>query len=138
MNDQTRPFPPTLARQAPAQPEAESAADAALAVWREVFAALAPVIGTGGVSALLRRSVHLRQADLPGLTMSAREAGDLGALHAALLAQTPATAQAAHDALLETFVDLLATLIGPALTERLTGFARTSASSGTATQDKQP
>ena len=108
--------------------DTEGVVDAALSQWREVFAALVPIIGQRGVAALFKRSLHLRQAEHPFLSLPAHPPDDFVALRAALLQQTAGVAKAANGALLRTFVDLLGRLIGTALTERLIGFAQIPAS----------
>ena len=101
--------------------DAASVADAACGAWRGVKAALSPVIGQHGVAALFKRSLHLTRIEHPGLSeaYAADEPGDFMALHQSLSSLTSANAAAANSALLNTFYDLLSSLIGAALTERL-------------------
>lgn len=97
-------------------------ADRAVATWRDIDAALSPIIGRRGVAALFKRSVLLavpRQASLVSADENVDAPGDFAALRAALSAQTAADAIATNGALLKTFVDLLTNLIGVSLTERL-------------------
>ena len=116
-------------------------ADTAVSTWQKVAAALSPIIGQAGVGALLKRSLYLVRADYPFLTAAyegAHDPGDLGALHAALAQQTGTDAAAAHSALLQTFHDLLISLIGGSLTERLLRPVWDDPSSGDAVQDTLP
>lgn len=99
----------------------EFAAGAA-STWRAIDAALSPVIGQRGVATLYQRSVQRAAATVPCLLAARDEAmqpGDFAALHALLAALPITEATAANDTLLQTFYDLLASLIGPSLTERL-------------------
>jgi len=121
--------------------DARRIADAAVAVWRAVDAALYPVIGQRGSSALYKRSLHLASAHYPWLEAAyggALEPGDFASLAAALAQQTPVQAAAAQDALLQTFHDLLADLIGRSLTQRLLQAVWDSSSKGPAVQDTTP
>lgn len=112
----------TLARLASDGADAEHIADAARSIWSDVDAALSPIIGQRGVAALYKRSLELTRADYPCL-VAAYAAGSehdaFVALQAALAEQDSSDAAAASDALLQTFCNLLTTLIGASLTERL-------------------
>ena len=84
------------------------------------------MVGERGVQMLFQRSVHLTIGRFPWFA-PLREAGvrvaDVGRLEAALAppsgAEAEAEAEAAKEALLRAFYDLLASLIGAPLTERL-------------------
>lgn len=94
----------------------------AVAMWRGVDAALAPIIGRRGVSALFHRSLNLaaqRHAWLAEVSANTQESPDLAGLGSALARQTRRDAAAAASALFEAFHGLLASLIGPSLTGRL-------------------
>ena len=97
-------------------------ADACGTLWLEIVAVLSPIIGTRGVAALGKRSLHLASAAHPWL--AARPPAEPNTLDAAwlvsLLAQrSPDDAVVAGDTFLQTFRALLSSLIGAALTERL-------------------
>jgi hypothetical protein len=116
-------------------------ADASVAVWIAVDAALAPVIGARGSAALYKRCLHLTRVSHPllsGAYIAASPPGDYSALAAVLSQQTPSDAAAAHDAMLQTFTDLLADLIGRSLTRRLLQAAWSPNSYGNAVQDESP
>ena len=116
-------------------------ADAAIALWSAIDAALAPVIGPRGSTALYKRSLHLSRGSYPWLGAAYEGAGkpaDFSSLRAALLQQPPARAAAGNYAALKTFHDLLADLIGRSLTQRLLQAVWESPSSGTAAQDASP
>lgn len=113
-------------------------ADAALAIWRDIDAALAPIVGGQGVAALLRRSQYLVRDAHPWLASLQHDmpsARALDALHSALAAQSVADSTQGNTALLQVFEDLLASLIGASLCERLLRSVRTLPSSGQAAQD---
>ena len=92
--------------------------------WRTIDSALSPIVGERGVQMLFQRSVHLTVGRFPWLA-PLREAGvrvaDVGRLEAALAPPSgaEAEAEAAKEALLRALYDLLASLIGAPLTERL-------------------
>jgi hypothetical protein len=97
-----------------------SAADAALGVWRELAGCLEPMIGPRGVEALFGRSLQLTATAYSWLVGAPEPGADpLMGLAAALEAHDPVEAAAASLALLVTFTDLLAGMIGASLTDRL-------------------
>ena len=122
----------------PAERIAAQAAD----TWRIIETTLSPIIGVGGVFALYRRSLHLLRAEYPWLAEIHRPVSsphDYVADLQATLAQRPVeTAAAANAALLQTFHNLLTTLIGSSLTERLLGSVWESPLSGDDPQDDNP
>jgi hypothetical protein len=97
-------------------------ADCAVAVWRDLDAALSPIIGRRGVAALFKRSLLLTAPEHTSLVAAHWEVqaeGDFEALRVSLKQQSVADAIATNGALLQQFIDLLTTLIGKSLTERL-------------------
>jgi hypothetical protein len=114
----------TLMNRAGNAREASLVAEATLDLSQQMTASLAPVIGTRGVDVLFRRSLHLASRTFPWLVM-AGEPGDnvsLSAdLQARLAGRAPDVAMEASLGLLVTFTELLSTLIGESLTERLLG-----------------
>ena len=97
-------------------------AGAAASTWQAIDAALSPVVGRRGVVMLYQRSVHRAGATVQSLMVArddAMQPGDFGPLRALLAALPLTEATAANDTLLQTFYDLLSSLIGPSLTERL-------------------
>jgi hypothetical protein len=120
---------------------AEGVADTAVATWRLVDAALSPIIGVRGVAALYQRSLHLARLDHPGLRSlpeGALEPVDLDALHEALSRLPAAQAATANEGLLQTFRDLLATLIGARLTGQLLATVPVAPSGGKGPQENAP
>lgn len=92
------------------------------ALWLEHVGVLSPIIGPRGVTALGQRSLHLASNAHPWL--AARQPGGPATLDAALLvsllAQRPGDeAAAAGQAFFHTLRELLSSLIGASLTERL-------------------
>jgi hypothetical protein len=97
-------------------------ADSAVAVWSQLDAALSPIIGRRGVAALFKRSLLLTAPAHPSLIAAhwvVETEGDFDSLRTALKQQSAASAIASNGALLRQFIDLLTTLIGESLTERL-------------------
>ena len=96
-------------------------ADAAVSQWRAIDAALAPIIGNLGVAALYHRSLFLSLKTHPWLDHErSPDVLDLPALRAALLAaRDPAEVPEASATLLRTFMELLTSLAGAPLAERL-------------------
>lgn len=98
-------------------------ADLAIATWRKIDDALWPIIGHAGMAALFKRGLYLAGADQPALMAMVEDEiapGDFALLRETLAQQSSAQAAAAMQAaLLKTFLDLLTSLIGAALTERL-------------------
>ena len=122
MTGQARDRHLPLAQLAQEGASAERIAALAVSIWRDIDAALCPIVGWQGFAALYRRSLHLTRATHPWLQAphdSALQPGRFDALQAALSQQAAVTTAAAHDALLQAFHDLLARLIGAALTARL-------------------
>ena len=112
----------SLARLATEGADALRIADSAVAVWRELDAALSPIIGLRGVAALFKRSLLLTAPGHPSLVAAhwvVETQGDFDSLRASLKQQSVASAIATNGALLQQFVDLLTNLIGESLTERL-------------------
>lgn len=97
-------------------------ADAASATWRDIDVALSPIIGQRGVTALLKRSLHLAKVNHPFLIAVHDPVilpDEFPALHAALSKETPENAIIINSTLLNTFYELLVNLIGAALTRQL-------------------
>lgn len=113
-------------------------ADAIDAIWKEIDASLFSVLGQRGVAALYQRCLFLTTREYPwlaGTFEGVQAIMNLPALRAVLLQQTSSNALAAARALLQTFETLLATLIGPSLTERLLLSVGKKISSGASAQD---
>ncbi|MEG3191527.1 hypothetical protein [Lysobacter sp. D1-1-M9] len=118
--------------------DAEQIADAIVSIWQQIEAALRPILGQRGVDSLYRRSLHLAGLAHPwlaGIHEGRPDALDFEALKSALVQQSSAAAAAAGGALLQTFHDLLAGLLGPALTDRLLHSVWINSPSGASAED---
>lgn len=124
-----------------AQASASQIAAAVFATWEEIDDALTPIIGPRGVAALYYRSLHLTGATHPCLAAKhdiVKPAINPKALESILAQQESAAAAAAGSAFLQTFHDLLASLIGPTLTERLLRRVWANSLSDAPAQDTTP
>jgi hypothetical protein len=118
----TGPLEATFAQRAQLLHDAQGAAQLLVDIWASVDAALRGVIGPLGVAALLARSLRLTARHHPALAVAcvhASMAPDLATLQASLAREPLPEALAASLALLQSFEELLAGLIGSALAERL-------------------
>lgn len=91
-------------------------------MWAPLATQIILIVGVGGFESLYARSVFLSQANFPWLSGSCASAQSdawLADLKNRLQGQLPAQAILANSLLLLTFTDLLASLIGEALTERI-------------------
>ena len=128
----------SLARSAGTAATAAQIADATVAAWHVIDGALAPIIGRRGVAALYQRSLHLNHPVhpwLPAATEKLQASLDTTGLKSALAQQDAASAATASGAVLQTFHDLLATPVGPSLTDRLLRSVWAGFLSGSPTQD---
>jgi hypothetical protein len=121
-----------------AHDDAPQIAEAIVSRWREIDAALSPIVGSRGVATLYRRCVFLAGKTHPWLVHD--QPGDaptldLPALHALLATRESAEAHAAGQLLLATFTDLIGRLIGASLAERLLNAHRAPTARGSAAQD---
>jgi hypothetical protein len=100
---------------------AEQSADAAVTLWRDVWIALAPIIGAASAAALYERSLFLTIAEYPWLESvnDSLESGEFSVLRRELARQTRADASAANAALLNSLPQLLGKLIGASLAARV-------------------
>ena len=93
-----------------------------VATWQAVDAALSPILGSRGVAALYQRSIFLASAAhawLVPLQDGVDGRIDPAALKAAFAQQPSADANAGGNALMQAFRQLLTSLVGGSLTERL-------------------
>ena len=91
-------------------------------ILQAIETTLTPILGIRGVAALVQRSLHVARIAHPWLAEPievAQPTLDLAALRSAVASRDRAEAQAAAMAVLQSFHDLLASLIGGPLTERL-------------------
>jgi hypothetical protein len=133
-----RPWPPPLGHRITEDADVEQIADTVVAIWLEIDQTLYPIIGHRGVAALYNRSLKLTAAAYPWLAMGhpgLMAAPDPAALKGALMQHTAADAAAGGSALFQTFHELLASLVGVPLTERLLSCVWASLSGASAAQD---
>ena len=111
------------------------------AIWEQIDDALTPILGQRGVAALYARSLHLTATSYPWLAApdeSDPPAVGPVALKSALARRSSAVAVAGASAFLQTFHELLASLVGASLTERLLRPVWPITSSGPSAQDTTP
>jgi len=101
--------------------DAKAVAEAAVSTWRDATSRLSPVIGGQGVDVLFRRSIHVASKTFPWLVVPGQVGSTslLANLNTCLAGRETAVAIEASDALLVTFTELLTSLIGESLSERL-------------------
>ncbi len=104
------------------EPDAAHVGVALGTIWHGIERALSPILGKRGVAALYHRSLHVAGATYPWL--DERHDGvplvfDVETLKSAVVQQSAADAVAGGTSLILAFCELLASLIGPSLTERL-------------------
>ena len=112
-----------------------------VSTWLEIDAVLRPIIGQGGVAALYKRSLYLTTPTFTWLASThegIHAPMDLAMLRGVLAQQSAAAAVAGSRALLHTFNELLASLVGPSLTERLLRSVWANSFSGPPAQDSTP
>ena len=117
---------------------AQQIADAMVSTWQAIDAALSPIIGQRGVAMLYKRSLYLIAPTHPwlaGTHEGSQATMDLAALRSVFAQQSSTHAAAAGGAFLQTFHELLSSLIGPSLTERLLRPVWAPFSSGPPAQD---
>lgn len=95
--------------------DAASLAAAVEGACRKLSGALEPLVGRGGVAALLGRAVNLTKREFPflaGVRLRADAPPSFEALHESLQERSPEEADAASVALLANLVGLLINLLG--------------------------
>jgi hypothetical protein len=141
MQNKAPRVPTAIARLLTEGAHAALLADATVATWLAIEAALSPIIGLRGVAALYKRSLYLARSDFPWLGAvyeGALGQSEFASLQGALSRQSDADAGAASIALLQTFNNLLTSLIGESLSDRLLRSVWNNHSSGSAAQDPSP
>jgi len=103
--------------------DARTVATATVRALTLLFDAVKPLVGNLALRALYVRSLHLARSSFerPTPAPSETESPDelLASLKRDLLSRAPAAARGAAEALLSAFADLLVSLIGESLTNRL-------------------
>jgi hypothetical protein len=112
----------TLAHRAGDAPDASAIAEATISTWSQVSVLLIPVIGMQGVDAIFRRSLYISRISFSWLVFGEEQkesAALLVTLKARLAGRDADDAAEAGYTLLLNFIELLITLIGESLTERM-------------------
>jgi hypothetical protein len=134
-------FTAPLAHRVEEGADASQIAAAIHALWTDIETALHPIVGRRGVTALFKRTLHLtaaRHAWLAPLKSGPDDPVDMAHLTTFFAAQPPSQAADAGNALFEIFRELLVTLIGAPLSERLLQAAWSNSSSAAPAQDPTP
>lgn len=123
---------------AAANADAALVADAAVARWETIRDVLAPLLGQRGVAALYRRTLHIACRAHPCLSdaVGAHDVATFLELRKVLSQQPADTAAAATDASLQTFHELLGSLVGEVMTQKLLGTTWSPIFSGSPKQDR--
>lgn len=123
---------------AAANADAALVADAAVARWETIRDVLAPLLGQRGVAALYRRTLHIACRAHPCLSdaVAAHDVATFIELRKVLSQQPADTAAAATDASLQTFHELLGSLVGEVMTQKLLGTTWSPIFSGSPKQDR--
>ena len=104
--------------------DATCIADIIVAAWEDIGSIMRRIIGKGGFNALFFQSIEVTGQLHPWLATFSQDGQsdvDLKALRVLLLNQDTIDFAAASDALLSSFLNMLADLIGLSLTKRLLG-----------------
>jgi len=135
-------FTAALTQRVAEDANARQIADAIGSMWADIESALQPVLGQRGVAALFKRTLYLTATRHPWLAAlkagSADSEVDLNELTEFFAQQSPAALTEVGWALFAIFRDLLTTLIGDRLSERLLQAAWSTSSRATAAQDPTP
>ena len=134
-------IPAPLAHRVNAEADIGTFADAVMVVWHEIGAALTPIVGPRGFAAFYKRSVYMTALAHPwlmGVHDNALASVNLADLDSVFKQQSLPQAHACAATLFSTFRDLLVSMVGPSLTERLLRSVWADASSAPTTKDFNP
>ena len=137
-SQESKPLPATPLRRIAHGTDSAQIAAAIVSKWKDIDTALTPILGQQGVAALYKRSLYLTSPVCPWLVGTHEgvvNAMDLATLEAVFAQQSSAAAAAGGDLLLQTFYEVLTSLVGPSLTERLLRSVWANSSSGLPAQD---
>ncbi len=140
-NPESRATPDPLVIRVAHAASAAQVADSLVLIWHGIDDALTPVLGQRGVVALYQRCLHVTGATYPWVLV--KPDGFLTTVVPADLRQLVAKrhrteAELAANAFLQTFYELLASLVGSSLTERLLRTVWVNSLSGNPAQDTSP
>jgi len=131
-------WPPALAGRLTSGESAQKVADTVVELWLQVDQTLHPIIGHRGVTALFNRSMKLTGTHYPWLLVGHEHllaTVDVETLRATFAKQAGSEAAAGGSALFHTFHELLASLVGAALTNQLLGSVWARPAGPSPTQD---
>jgi hypothetical protein len=129
----------TLAHRVGQSANSTQIADAVAHIWSEAECALIPIIGKQGVVALMKRSLFLSSPAhiwLANMHQGVQTSMDLATLKSQIAQQTADEALAGSETLLLRFYEVLTSLIGPSLADRLLDPVWANPSSGETAQDR--
>jgi len=141
LSEESRQIVASLAHRVGPTADIARIAQAIISTLRDMDLALTPIIGKQGLAALFRRSLHLCVSLHPRLSRTydkVQSGMDLTALKSLIVEQSDADALFFGEVLLTTFYELLTTLIGPSLTERLLRGMWEPSLSDTPSQENSP
>jgi hypothetical protein len=117
-DDRTKLISRLLALEAPAQRSTDAVADRAVWLWERLANQLIPLIGQMGFESLYARAVHFSQSECRGISIYrlGQETGFLQKLREDLLCLEYDIAARCVTVLLTRFIELVAAMIGEALT----------------------
>ncbi|MHC8341994.1 hypothetical protein [Pseudomonas sp. RT6P73] len=141
LSEESRQIVASLAHRVGPNADIARIAQAIISTLRDMDVALTPIIGPQGVAALYRRSLHLCASTHPrlaGIYDKVPPGMDLTALKSVIVEQNDTDALFFGEVLLTTFYELLTTLIGPSLTERLLRGMWEPSLSDTPSQENSP
>ena len=130
-----------LAQRASAGVSSADITDVVLDAWVQIGEALAPIVGSRAVSMLHQRTLHVTAATHAWLADSPDglpDATDFDALRLLMNRQSGTQAAIGGSALLRNLLDLLASLVGSSLTERLLRSVWANLLGGSAAKDSPP
>ena len=140
-NQESHPTLAALTRRVEDGADAVHIAEAMVSIWQEIDASLRPIIGQQGMAALFQRSLYLTAQIHPWMGVvptGVIKTMELMTLRAAFAQQSSVDAAIGGEALFQTFFELLTSLVGPSLTERLLSSVWANSLSGPSAQDTSP
>lgn len=102
--------------------QTEKVADAAIILWEQLTTQIISIVGEDGFNALYERSIFLAQSTFPWLAVNllpSQTDQRLAELKMSFEGQSPVQAREANNLLLITLTDILASLIGEQLINRI-------------------
>jgi hypothetical protein len=126
---------------AAADADSRELASRVASLWRSIGAEFSPIVGQQGFKALLRRAISISLSQVSCFSAALVESpsdDEFAGLRTALAQQPQVDAMHANTVLLSNFTNLLVSLIGPDLTERLLSRTLAQPSSDNVRQEESP